>query len=57
MMIKTIFKKNKKEFKIEEIADCFIVMMNIVMFSGFDGNQLVDAIDKKLTKVFERIGA
>lgn len=24
MMIKTIFKKNKKEFKIEEIADCFL---------------------------------
>lgn len=43
--------------KLEEIADCFIVMMNIVMFSGFDGNQLVDAIDKKLTKVSERIGA
>ena len=43
--------------KLEEIADCFIVMMNIVMFSGFDGNQLVDAIDKKLTKISERIDA
>ena len=49
--------KYDESAKLEEIADCFIVMMNIVMFSGFDGNQLVDAIDKKLTKVSERIGA
>lgn len=43
--------------KLEEIADCFIVMMNIAMFSGFDGAQLVEAIEKKLNKVSERIGA
>ena len=43
--------------KLEEIADCFIVMMNVAMFSGFDGNQLVDAIYNKLTKISERIGA
>lgn len=49
--------KYDESAKLEEIADCFIVMMNIVMFSGFDGNQLVNAIDKKLTKVSERIGA
>ena len=49
--------KYDESAKLEEIADCFIVMMNVVMFSGFDGNQLVDAIDKKLTKVSERIGA
>lgn len=49
--------KYDENAKLEEIADCFIVMMNIAMFSGFDGNQLVDAIDKKLTKVSERIGA
>ena len=49
--------KYDESAKLEEIADCFIVMMNIVMFSGFNGNQLVDAIDKKLTKVSERIGA
>ena len=47
--------KYDENAKLEEIADCFIVMMNIVMFSGFDGNQLVDAIDKKLTKISERI--
>lgn len=49
--------KYDESAKLEEIADCFIVMMNVAMFSGFDSNQLVDAIDKKLTKVSERIGA
>ena len=49
--------KYDENAKLEEIADCFIVMMNIVMFSGFDGNQLVDAIDKKITKISERIDA
>lgn len=49
--------KYDENAKLEEIADCFIVMMNIAMFSGFDGYQLVDAIEKKLSKVSERIGA
>lgn len=49
--------KYDENAKLEEIADCFIVMMNIAMFSGFDGKQLFDAIDKKVTKVSERIGA
>lgn len=43
--------------KLEEIADCFIVMMNIAIFSGFDGCQIVNAIEEKLIKVSERIGA
>lgn len=42
--------------KLEEIADCFIVMMNIAMFSGFDGSEVVDAIERKLNEVSERIG-
>lgn len=42
--------------KLEEIADCFIVLMNVAMFSGFDGSQLVDVIEEKLNKVSERIG-
>ena len=49
--------KYDKNAKLEEIADCFIVMMNITMFSGFDGCQLVDAIKKKLNEVSERIEA
>lgn len=43
--------------KLEEIADCFIVLMNIAMFSGFDGTQLIEAIKKKINEVSERIGA
>lgn len=44
-----------KEDKLEEIADCFIVLMNIAMYSGFDGRQLAEAIDKKLDVVSQRI--
>lgn len=43
--------------KLEEIADCFIVMMNIAMFSGFNSYDLVMAIKNKLDEVSERIGA
>lgn len=49
--------KYDENAKLEEIADCFIVLMNVVMFSGFNGSQLVEAIEKKLNKVSERIGA
>lgn len=49
-------RKYDKDAKLEEIADCFIVMMNIAMFSGFDGSEVVDAIRKKLNEVSERIG-
>lgn len=49
--------KYDENAKLEEIADCFIVMMNVAMFSGFDGSQLVEAIEKKLNEVSERIGA
>lgn len=49
--------KYDENAKLEEIADCFIVMMNIAMFSGFDGSRLVEAIENKLNKVSERIGA
>lgn len=47
--------KYDKDAKLEEIADCFIVMMNIAMFSGFDGSEVVDAIRKKLNEVSDRI--
>lgn len=49
--------KYDENAKLEEIADCFIVMMNIAMFSGFDGFQLTKAIEEKLGKILERIGA
>lgn len=41
--------------KLEEIADCFIVMMNIAIFSGFDGDDVTKAISDKLEVVANRI--
>lgn len=42
--------------KLEEIADCFIVLMNIAMFSGFDDEQIANAIKNKISEVGQRIG-
>lgn len=42
--------------KLEEIADNFIVLMNIAIFSGFDGKEVTEAIVEKLKVVAERIG-
>ncbi len=47
--------KYDKEAKKEELADCFIVLMNISMFSGIDAAELYEAIDKKIDAVKERI--
>ena len=47
--------KYDKDAKLEELADCFIVLMNVAMFSGFDGFQMQDAIVKKLNVFSERI--
>lgn len=47
--------KFDQENKLEEIADCFIVMMNVAMYSGFDASEVVVAIEEKLNKVTERI--
>ena len=41
--------------KKEEIADCFIVLMNIAMFSGMSGSDLAQAISEKIEKVARRI--
>ena len=51
------FRNNKydKNANLEEIADCFIVLMNIAMFSGFSAEQILDAINTKLTIVKDRI--
>lgn len=47
--------KYDRESKLEEIADCFIVLMNISMFSGFSGQEVASAILKKIDVVCERI--
>lgn len=44
-----------KYAKLDEIADCFIVMMNVAMFSGFDASDVYDAIVKKQRVVQSRI--
>lgn len=41
--------------KLEELADCFIVLMNIVMFSGFNGEELAEAVYNKINVVSKRI--
>lgn len=44
-----------KYAKLDEIVDCFIVMMNVAMFSGFDASDVYDAIVKKQRVVQSRI--
>lgn len=44
-----------KDAKLDEIADCFIVLMNIAMFSGFDSQEVYDAICNKIEEVSIRI--
>lgn len=47
--------KYNKESKLDEIADCFIVLMNITMYSGFNGNDLFNAVSDKINIVADRI--
>lgn len=47
--------KCDKQKKLEEIADCFVVLMNVAMFSGFDEEALVNAIEEKIGIVADRI--
>lgn len=48
--------KYDRDAKLDELADCFIVLMNISMFSGFSGEEIYDAIMKKQDIVRARIG-
>lgn len=47
--------KYDKDAKAEELADCFIVLMNICMFSGLTGEDIEQAISSKIDKVSSRI--
>lgn len=47
--------KCDKDAKANEIADCFIVLMNIAMFSGMSAEDLYNAIENKIQTVSERI--
>lgn len=46
--------KYDKENKLEEIADCFIVLMNIAMFSGISYDMLIEKLNEKVEIVEER---
>ena len=47
--------KYDKEAKVEEIADCFIVLMNVAMFSEISPEMLEESINEKIKIVKERI--
>lgn len=44
-----------RECKLEEIADCFLTMMNIAIFSGYQSWEVEEAIVNKIVKNIERI--
>lgn len=48
--------KYDPDAKLDEIADCMIVLMNIAIFSGFNATDVMSAINTKLDVVSRRIG-
>lgn len=47
--------KYDDEHKLNELADCCIVLMNISIFSGYSAEELTNEIDSKMTEVRRRI--
>ena len=47
--------KFDKDAKLEELADCFIELLNIAMFSDFSAKELSQAIENKIEIVKGRI--
>lgn len=47
-------KYDRKE-KLEEIADCFITMMNVAIYSGYQSYEVEEAILKKIDKNICRV--
>ena len=47
--------KYNRESKLDEIADCFIVLFNVAMFSGFNAEDIYNAINCKIDEVNDRI--
>ena len=48
--------KYDQDAKLDEIADCMIVLMNIAIFSGFNATDVMSAVNAKLDVVSRRIG-
>lgn len=47
--------KFDKDAKLEELADCFIELLNVAMFSNFSAKELSQAIENKIEIVKGRI--
>ncbi len=47
--------KYDKDAKVGELADCFIVLMNVCMYSGIDAGELEMAIIDKMATVRKRV--
>lgn len=47
--------QEKLEHKKEEIADCFIVLMNVCIYSGLTASDVMDLIEKKIAKNYDRM--
>lgn len=47
--------KYDPEAKLDEIADCMIVLMNLAIFSGFNATDVMSAVNTKLDVVSRRI--
>lgn len=43
--------------KLSELADCFICLMNVALFSGFNGEEIREAIINKIFKNYSRLYA
>lgn len=44
-----------KQEKIDELADVFITLINILIFSGFNANDILEAVDKKIKENSKRL--
>lgn len=44
-----------REEKLEEIADCFLIMMNVAIYSGYQSFEVEDAILRKIEKNKKRV--
>lgn len=47
--------KYDKDSKLDELADCMIVLMNLAMFSGFSSEDIMKQVECKLNVFRERI--
>lgn len=50
-------RKYDRDDKLSELADCFICMMNVCLFSGFTAEEIQKAIIQKIFKNYRRMYA